>query len=62
MPVQFGGDRVDQVGHVVGDDVHDQPGPAYRVQVRVVRLADLDQGSALRATYAEAGVGLGHGR
>ena len=62
MPVQFGGDRVDQVGHVVGDDVHDQAGPAYRVQVRVVGLADLDQGPALRPAQAEPGVRFGHGR
>ena len=35
VPVQFGGDRVDQVGHVVDDDVHHQARPAHRVQARV---------------------------
>ena len=62
MPVQFGRDRVDEVRHVVGDDVHDQAGPAYRVQVRVVRLANLDQGPALRPAHTEPGVRFGHGR
>ena len=39
VPVQFGGDRVDQVGHVVGDDVHHQartgsPGSGARRRAR----------------------------
>ena len=62
VPVQFGGDRVDQVGHVVDDDVHDQAGPADRVQQRVGWLADLDQGPALRPGQAEPGVRLGDRR
>ena len=62
VPVQLGGDRVDQVEHVVDDDVHDQAGPADRVQLRVGRLADLDQGPALRPGQAEPGVRLGHRR
>ena len=62
VPVQLGGDRVDQVGHVVGDDVHDQAGPADRVQLRVRGLADLDQGPALRPGQAQPGVRLGHRR
>ena len=60
VPVQLGGDRIDQVGHVVGDDVHHQPGPAQRVQVRTIGLADLDHGPALRPAQAEPGVRLGH--
>ena len=59
VPVQFGGDRVDQVGHVVGDDVHHQARPAHRVQARVCGLADLDQGPALRPAQAEPGVRFG---
>ncbi len=62
VPVQLGGDRVDQVGHVVGDDVHDQAGSADRVQLRVRGLADLDQGPALRPGQAKPGVRLGHRR
>ena len=62
VPVQLGGDGVDQVGHVVGDDVDDQAGPADRVQLRVRGLADLDQGPALRPGQAEPGVRLGHRR
>ena len=62
VPVQFGGDRVDQVGHVVGDDVHHQARPAHRVQVRAVGLADLDQGPALRPAQAEPGVRFGDRR
>ena len=62
VPVQLGGDRVDQVGHVVDDDVDDQAGPADRVQLRVRGLADLDQGPPLRPGQAEPGVRLGHRR
>jgi hypothetical protein len=62
VPVQFGGDRIDQVGHVVDDDVHHQARPAHRVQVRVVGLADLDQGPALRPAQAEPGVRFGDRR
>ena len=62
VPVQLGGDRVDQVGHVVDDDVHDQAGPADRVQLRVGWLADLDHGPALRPGQAEPGVRLGDRR
>ena len=62
VPVQFGRDRVDQVGHVVDDDVHDQARPAFRIQVRAVWLADLDHGPALRPAQAEPGVSFGHGR
>ncbi len=58
VPVQPGGDRVDQVGHVVGDDVHDQAGRGDRVQVRVPGLTDLDQGPALRPVQAEPEVRL----
>ena len=60
VPVQLGGDRIDQVGHVVGEDVHHQPGSAQRVQVRTIGLADLDHGPALRSAQAEPGVRLGH--
>ncbi len=62
VPVQLGGDRVDQVGHVVDDDVDDQAGPAGRVQLGVRGLADLDQGPPLRPGQAEPGVRLGHRR
>ena len=62
VPVQLGGDRVDQVGHVVDDDVDDQAGPADRVQLGVRGLADLDQGPPLRPGQAEPGVRLGHRR
>ena len=62
VPVQLGGDGVDQVGHVVGDDVDDQAGPADRVQLGVPGLADLDQGPPLRPGQAEPGVHLGHRR
>ena len=60
VPVQFGGDRVDEVGHVVGDDVHHQARPAYRVQVGIARLADLHQGPALRPAQAQPRVRLRH--
>ena len=60
VPVQFGGDRVDQVGHVVGDDVHDQAGPADGAEVSLSRLPDLDQRPALRPTQAEPGVRFRH--
>ena len=62
VPVQLGGDRVDQVGHVVDDDVDDQAGPADRVQLGVRGLADLDQRPPLRPGQTEPGVRLGHRR
>ena len=62
VPVQLGGDGVDQVGHVVDDDVDDQAGPANRVQLGVPGLADLDQGPPLRPRQTEQGVRLGHRR
>jgi hypothetical protein len=62
VPVQLGGDRVDQVRHVVADDVDDQAGPADRVQLGVRGLANLDQGPPLRPGQAQPGVRLGHRR
>ena len=62
VPVQLGGDRVDQVRHVVADDVDDQAGPADRVQLSVRGLADLDQSPPLRPGQAKPGVRLGHRR
>ena len=62
VAVQPSGDRVDQVGHVVGDDVHHQAGRGDRVQLGRSRLPDLDQGPALRPEQGELGVGLRHRR
>ena len=59
MTVQPGRDRIDQVEHVVDDDVHHQA-RGHRVQVGLARLADVDHGPALRPVQADPGVSLGH--
>jgi hypothetical protein len=62
VPVQLGRDRVDEVGHVVDDDVHDQVRTSVRFQVTGTRFTNLNQGTALRSAPAEPGVGLRHRR
>jgi hypothetical protein len=60
VAVQPGGDGVDQVRHVVGDDIHHQAGRGAPVQLGLPGVADADQGPALRPVQAEPGVRVGH--
>jgi hypothetical protein len=62
VPVQLGRDRVDEVRHVVDDDVHDQVRTNVRMGVGAAGFTDLHQGTALRPAPAELGVGLRHRR
>jgi hypothetical protein len=53
LPVEFHGHRVDQVGHVGGDDVHHDSGAT---EGRVARVPYLHQGTALWPARGERGV------